>query len=349
MSSESTQQAGTAADPAVDRAAGSTSTNRGRLTAVWMRLGGFLAPLVLIVCLPVYLIDPFGLFAKPSIVSENVRVEIASRVNQLLRSFVSFARQPEPNILLGDSQMALFDVHEIDAVTRQSYGNLAYGGGTLAEAIATFWYAAGTVKLQRVYFGVSFYSFIDNPRNRVAAAKRVVTMPLAYFSNGDVLEATWDDIEIQFLHRVVSYGPAVDRATFWRRQLGELTRRKDSYPASQGTLTQLRAIASYCRKHGIDLVFVIPPEQDDVRRRIGELGMDREYADFKSTVAGLGQTYDCDISNELTRNTDNFRDPFHLTRTAAAQVAESIWSGKHRWCHLRPGGAAGGLAGSIQE
>jgi hypothetical protein len=307
----------------------------GRLWQVWLRLALFLMPALLVVCLPVYLIDPYGLFARSSIVADSVRSENAARVNQALQAIVTFTRSPAPNILLGDSQMAHFKLGDIEAITHRPFSNLSYGGGTLAESISSFWYATRITRLQSVYFGVSFYSFIDSSRNRVSAAERLVDNPLVSFASGDVLEATWDDILGQFLHHAVSYRPTVDAATFWQQQLGELLRRKASYPASTQTLTQLAAIVHYCKTHDIMFAFVIPPQHEDVRRRIAQLGMERQYADFKGTVTALAATYDCDVANEITRDAGNFQDPFHTTPVAADAVARSIWTDHHTWCEAR--------------
>jgi hypothetical protein len=301
---------------------------------VWLRLALFLAPILVVVCLPVYLVDPYGLFARHSIVPNRMRRENATRINQALLAIVEFSKSPTPNILLGDSQMAHFEVKEVEAISHRPFSNLAYGGGTLAESIASFWYAARTVRLESVYFGVSFYSFIDNTRNRVDAAERLVNSPPTSFANGDVLEATLDDILGQFLHHTVNYGPTIEVAAFWQQQLGELTRRRDSFPPSASIFAELVAIEKYCATHGIAFALVIPPQHEDVRRRIVMLGMQKQYADFKSTVSALGRTYDCDVSNEITRDAANFQDPFHMTPAAAAVVAQSIWSGRHIWCEV---------------
>ena len=142
-------------------------------------------------------------------------------------------------------------------------------------------------------------------------------------------------------------GRRSSRATFWQQQLGELSATQAELPGIGGTLAQTAGNrAAIAGNMGSTSVFVIPPEHDDVRRRIGELGMDREYAALQERRwPGSGQTYDCDITNELTRDNGNFRDPFHMTRSAAARVAKSIWSGNTEWCEPRPGG----LRGSYQE
>ena len=304
------------------------------MTAIWIRLLMFFAPVVLVVGLPVYLIDPYGLLSSASIVNERVRHENATRVNHVLLGIVSFTRSPTPNILLGDSQMNHFKAEEIEAVTHRPYSNLSYGGGTLAESVATFWYAVRVVKLERVYFGMSFYSFTDNSRNRVGEAVHVVNYPLAYFTSGDVLEAALDDVSAQFFHRPVSYQPTVDASKFWAQQLGELARRKQTYSASEQTIAQLREIVRYCQTHEIEIYFVIPPEHEDARARIEELGMRSRYVAFKSTLAVLGPTLDCDIAGEFTRDAANFQDPYHMTPAAGSLMTKSIWSGEHKWCEL---------------
>jgi hypothetical protein len=302
------------------------------LWRVWLRLALFVLSLALVVGLPVYLVNPYGLFSRGSIVEEAVRAENAARVNQALLSVVSFTHDPQRNILLGDSQMAHFRVTEIRRITGHPFSNLAYGGGTLAEAITSFWYAARTVQLQRVYFGVSFYTFIDGARNRVEPAEQLLRNPLARFTSGDVLEATWDDILAQYLHHAANYRPSVNATAFWQQQLGELVRRKESYPVSAHTLGELEEIANYCRAHGIAFAFVIPPQHQDVRDRIAQLGMQEEYRAFKATLTAMAPSYDCDIANAATRDVGNFQDPFHTSPAAATLFAQSIWSDHHTWC-----------------
>jgi hypothetical protein len=168
----------------------------------------------------------------------------------------------------------------------------------------------------------------------VGEAVHIVNHPLAYFSSGDVLEAALDDVSAQFFHHAVSYQPTVDPSKFWVQQLAELSRRKQTYSASDQTLAQLRDIVRYCRTHQIEIYFVIPPEHEDVRTRIDDLGMRDGYSAFKSTLAALGPTFDCDIPSEFTRNAANFQDPYHMTPAAGSLMTKSIWSGEHQWCEL---------------
>lgn len=313
-------------------------SSRSDLKEIWIRLSLFFAPVLLIVAIPVYLIDPYGLFSQTPVEADTQRLEAAAGVNQVLLGIVAFSKHPTSNLLLGDSQMNHFKAEVIEAITRRQYTNLSYGGGTLAESIATFWYAARTVRLDSVYFGMSYYSFTDNSQDRVGAAVRIVKDPLVYFFSGDVLEAAWADAAAQFLHHAVSYKPTANASAFWQQQLGELVRRKQTYSASAKTLADLRDIVRYCREHGIEIFFVIPPEHEDVRTRLQQLGMSDQYSAFKAAVAGLGPTYDCDIPNAFTRDAGNFLDPYHTSVAAASTIAKNIWSGRHELCEFRDAG-----------
>jgi hypothetical protein len=308
------------------------------LRAIWIRLCLFFAPALLIIGIPVYLIDPYGLFSQVPVAADRQRLDAAEGVNQVLLGIVSYAKHPTRNILLGDSQMNHFKVEQIEALTDGQYTNLSYGGGTLGEAIATFWYAAGTASLQKVYFGMSYYSFTDNSLDRVGAAVRIVKDPLMYFLSGDVLEAAWADAAARFLHHTVNYKPTANVSIFWQQQLGELVRRKQTYSASEKTVADLREIVRYCRDHGIGIFFVIPPEHEDAHTRLQQLGMNDQYSAFKATVAALGSTYDCDIPNDFTRDASNFLDPFHTTVAAASTIAKNIWADQHELCDFRPAG-----------
>jgi hypothetical protein len=312
-----------------------TGAGRGALRAIWIRLCLFFTPVLFIICIPVYLIDPYALFSHLPVAADSRRLNVAAGVNQVLLGIISFTKHPTPNILLGDSQMNHFKAEQIETITQRPYTNLSFGGGTLAESIAAFWYAARTVSLQSVYFGMSYYSFTDNSLDRVGAAVRIVNDPLVYFLSGDVLEATWSDALAQFFHHTVSYKPSADASVFWRQQLGELNRRMETYSASEKTLSDLREIVRYCRQHGIGIYFVIPPEHEDVRSRLKQLGMFDQYSAFKAGVAALGPTYDCDISNEFTRDAANFLDPYHTTVAAASTIAKNIWSVRHELCEFR--------------
>jgi hypothetical protein len=256
-------------------------------------------------------------------------------MNQVLWKIPAYSRDPAPDILLGDSQMARLPDQTITGLTGQKYSNLAYGGGTLRESIATFWLASQKVRLQRVFLGVSFMSYNTNPRNRVTETEEMVRQPAFYFLKSDVIETTAYDIADAFFHYHTSLSPQVSRDAFWLSQLDYLAKRYKR-KASPGTLKdEMRKIVEYCLAHNISIIFVIPPQHVDAQRRVRELGVEEEYRQFKSDLASIAPVYDCDIESDLTRNKSNYSDPFHLTDNAANRLVADIWSGNPKWCQVR--------------
>jgi hypothetical protein len=230
--------------------------------------------------------------------------------------------------------MAHLPVQVLDAVTGQKYSNLAYGGGTLRESVSTFWFASREVKLEKVFFGISFMQYNPYPRDRVIQAEEIARNPALYFLNSDVLEATAYDIADAVLHKRTNLSPQVSKDVFWVSQLQYLTTRYKRTASPQNLSDDLRKIVEYCRARNISIIFVIPPQHMDAQRRIGDLGVENDYQQFKSDLVSMAPVYDCDINSDLTRDKSNYVDPFHLTESAAARFAEDVGSGKPKWCRM---------------
>jgi hypothetical protein len=308
---------------------------RGRdLRRTWLRLALFLLPIFVFVVPLVYCVDPFGLFAKPSVIPETTRSKYAQQMNQVLWKLPAYGRDPAPNILLGDSQMARLPDQAISAITGQKYSNLAYGGGTLREAVSTFWFASQKVGLRKVFFGVSFMEYNAYPMNRVTQTEEVVNDPALYFLNTDVLEAAEYDIDDAVFQHPVNLLPQESKDAFWSSQLQYLTTRYKRASSPGNLRDELRKIIDYGHSQGISVVFVIPPQHIEAQRRIQELGIEGQYRQFKSDLESMAPVYDCDIDSPLTREKNNYGDPFHLTDSAAKKLVQDIWSENPRWCRL---------------
>jgi hypothetical protein len=98
----------------------------------------------------------------------------------------AYQKDPQPNILLGDSRMAHFDMSLVDEVSGVSWANLAFGGASLEESIDEFYYIYKQYPdIERVVLGVSFYTLNANYRtaNRMATVEEQLANPVAYISN----------------------------------------------------------------------------------------------------------------------------------------------------------------------
>ncbi len=188
-------------------------------------LGSFFSPILVLVVLPVYYVDPFGVFAKPSVIPDPIRSKYAQQVNQVFWKLPAYSRDPAANILLGDSETAQLPVQVLHTVTGQQYSNLAYGGGTLRESVSTFWFASRRVELQKVLFGISFMEYNPYPLDRVIQAEEISRHPALYFLNSDVLETTAYDIADAIFHIPINLLPQVSKDAFWASQLQYLSTR----------------------------------------------------------------------------------------------------------------------------
>lgn len=294
------------------------------LCRIWLRLALFFLPIFVLVVPPVYYVDPFGLFAKRSLIPEPIRSGYAQRVNQVLWKIPAYNRDSTANVVLGDSEMARLPV--------QGYSNLAYGGGTLQESVSTFWFASHKVKLQKVLFGISFMEYSPYPQDRVIQAEEITRHPALYFLNSDVLETTAYDIADAIFHHPTNLSPQVGTDAFWASQLQNLATRYKRRTSPQNLKVELRKIVEYCHTHNISIIFVIPPQHVDAQRRIPDLGVEDGYQEFKRHLVSIAPVYDCDIESDLTRDKSNYLDPFHLTDKAAAGFAEDLRSANPKWC-----------------
>jgi hypothetical protein len=301
------------------------------LRRVWLRLILFLLP-VAFLAPAIYWVDPYGLFGHRSPVPVTTRAAYGQQLNQVLWKIPAYNRDPKPNILLGDSQMARLPEEEVSAVTGQPFANMAYGGGTLRESISTFWFASRRTSLQRVYFGISFADYNGFPLDRVITAEDILSDRGLYFINSDVLEAGVYDIEDAEFHHRTDLMPKVSREAFWQSQLQYLATRYKRFADPGSLRDDLRKIVAYCNAHNIAFTFVITPQHIDAQRRVRELGVEDQYEQFKKDLAGMAPVYDCDIDSSLTRNRDNYSDPFHLSNPGASQLVSDLWSAHPTLC-----------------
>jgi hypothetical protein len=304
------------------------------LRLMWRRFFVFLLPIFGILGPAIYWVDPFALFRHVSPVPMVTREWYGRHTNQTLWKVLAFGRNPAPNVLLGDSQMAQLPEQEVDAVTGKTYANMAYAGGTLRESISTFWFVAGRTNLRQVYFGMSFMAYDSYPRNRVPQAVQILDNHAMYFVNSDVMETGYYDVADRFFRHQTVFAPGISKEAFWKIELQQLEQRYKHSTGPGALRDELRKVLAYCRSHGIAFAFVITPQSVDAQRRVPELGVKDRYLNFKNDLAAIAPVYDCDIETSFTENNRNFSDPFHLEPDAARRFVRDLWSGHPSWCRM---------------
>lgn len=264
--------------------------------------------------LAMVLVDPYNYFNISNLIDSNAKKEISYKLNYCIWKSIEFKRQPNPNILLGDSRVAGINTDEIKKDAHASFYNFAYGGATLPEIIDTFWFADRQVKLKIVYIGIGFNFYNARvSRNRFIEAKDISNNLLYYFTNRNV----WQSFFSLVFKRVAKVDVGIgkvrsDKDVFWHHQLNvSAVNYYKRYLYPKEYYLELKKISDYCKINNIKLVFIVPATHLDLQDIVGKYGLDAAHSRFIYDLIELGDVYDFDYPNDFTRNKNNFSDPFH--------------------------------------
>jgi hypothetical protein len=208
-----------------------------------------------------------------------------------------------------------------------SAANLAYGAGAISEIMDTFWYVTKIHKVKEVYIGLNFNLFNEfNYSGKAAEAIQLLESPERYLFSKYCYKSLYHIIKAKLTGQATEFGkPKVSKEEFWQFQLDStavLFYNKYKYPDNYEN--DLKEISSYCRENGMRLVFFIPPTHTDLQYRVKDFGLEKEEQAFKTFLTSLGNMYDFDYPNEMTKSYDNFQDPFHFNDSISRVVIESI-------------------------
>lgn len=288
----------------------------------------FLLPVFIYAVLSVYL-DPFNYFrAETNERLNKLKLGISFQLNFPLYKLIEYQRSPSRIILLGDSRTGSIGEELFERVRKEKTSNLAYGGGTLVEIIDTFNYITKTHQLDEVYIGINFNLYNEhNNSNRVSEAIEIRKTFVTYLFNTYTAKSLYLILKALILEQDIHIGkPLVGKEEFWRRQID---RAKDffvDYTHPTGFYSQLTEISKYCKQNGIKLTFFIPPTHTDLQGVTDKLNLKKEEQRFKDDLSRLGNVYDFNFPNLLTRNKANFNDPFHFTQDVGVLITEEIIS-----------------------
>lgn len=292
------------------------------------------APFVLIAAL-VALVDPFDYFRASPLIDDTIKLDTARDLQYPLWKLQRYRHAPVSRLILGDSSMASLDEGEIREVSGVQYFNFAYGSGTVAEAIETYWLASSMTHLDAVYIGIGLVNFNGYQHlDRVTEADAISKNPLLYLSNRLVVRAAF---LAAYAALTGSHPELPDehmtRDEVWRVQLDQgLPEFLARYQFPKEAAAGLQRVAEDCKRHGTRFVIVIPPTNLELQRKIYALGRGADFERMKAFVATLGTVYDFDYPNEFTANRDNFGDPFHTLNDH--EVIAEVWGGRLRYARL---------------
>lgn len=277
-------------------------------------------------------VDPFAYFAWHAASPGPAREGVAERLNPPLWKLAGYRHRPAPHLLLGDSRMASLDADSIAARTGERFANLGYGGGSLDEAIKTFWYADRLVPLRSATFGVNLDLYNEaNAKDRVTGTEQILSHPGIYLCDRLVLRATYHLLALSMGGPKPSVGvPPMSPDAFWTYQLDVTARiAYEGYRYPNGYVRRFAEVAEHCRKRNIALRFVIFPEHQDLIGRAARFGLTGGAERMRRDLGTIGETVDL---GELVDRGDRslFTDPYHFNPRVEARIIDQLWGPPRR-------------------
>jgi hypothetical protein len=166
--------------------------------------------------------------------------------------------------------------------------------------------------------------------NRVIEAIELIESPISYLFSKYCFKSLFLIIKSYITKKDLNIGiPKLNKEEFWKYQLESSASnfyRIYSYPHSyEKSLTE---IVRFCKNKNIELVFFIPPTHIDLQQKVKEFKLEAEEKIFKTVLLNLGNTFDFDYPNEITKYYSNFLDPFHFNASISDLIIKEIVANK---------------------
>jgi hypothetical protein len=279
----------------------------------------FLIPFLLMALILIY-IDPYNIIRREKNKDLlRLKEQISYRKNYALYKLQEYYYNPTDVIVLGDSRANHLYAQSFDSISGEQVTNLAYGGGTTQEIVETFWIISRMHKLKKVYIGINFnlYNAL-NVRTRVKTANNLRNSIPSYILSRYCIESSFLMIKALITNDNIDIEkPPYSKEKFWERQLNVSAPsfyKNYKYPSIY--YNDLHKISEHCHINKIELVFFIPPTHIDLQNKIKEYHLEKDNEQFKKDLISLNvPVIDFNFENSMTKNKQNFGDPFHFNST----------------------------------
>ncbi len=278
----------------------------------------YLTPLFIIISF-CFVIDPYNYFNFfPNLVSKAHKVK-AVEENRILPKLIKFNRSPASGLILGDSKINRLDEELVSSMIGVDFINMAYGGGSIDEAITTYWYCSKIKNLDYVFFALNFINYSESEyRDRVPSSLEVIKSPIKYLLSPYVIRSCLQIMKSLLKKNILNHekqdkGTDFQKRSFWEYQLNVSAKKVYSqfkYPKS--LFSRLNKISKDCGLKNTKLIFIIPPTHVDLQDEIKKYNLNNENIKFLNEINSIGKVYNFDLENDITKNRENFSDPFHF-------------------------------------
>ena|GEM_PF-5628537 len=247
-----------------------------------------------------------------------------------LPKMIAYARDPAPNIIIGDSRMNAIRIEEIDKLSGESYRQMSCGGMSVQEVTELFWYCESFGKLEKVYIGASFYNIQTNYKfNRIKKLIPTLKNPVAYVYAFNTLVESFrylgrkKDPDSDSTIKEAEY--VKKDYNVYAKNIYDACAQKEGYSVYQDSLDRLVEIAEYCKDNNIELVFVLPPYHHTIYDKvIKELDLEEEILRYQKALAACAEVRNMEYFDEFSKRDENFGDGFHLSNEALTRFTKAI-------------------------
>jgi hypothetical protein len=287
------------------------------------------------------IIDPFNYFFESNFIENKTKSISAARSNKVMPrgtlfwKMNAFDRNPDSNVIIGDSRGVHIDTAMVRDITGEKYFNFAVPGANMETNISLFWHATKTIKLKSVYWQLGFSNFSENEHspNLVEMISPFRENVIKYFFKSWF----WADAFYTFYYYLLpgkkaELTPADETRISLRdknwpeiiKRQGEWKFKNYSYP--DNIFDDMEAISEYCETNGIDLNFIIFPSHPAYFQLIDTFQLTDERNQFKEEIYSLGKTYDFGFENKFTMDSTLFFDLYHVKQSVTDSITVDIFT-----------------------
>jgi len=298
----------------------------------------FSLPFILIIIVEL-IIDPYNYFSEGKNEKlSRLKNEISQKDNPYLFKLIAFDRSPCSTIILGDSRIMELTPSLFENYSKEKVANIAIGGGTIQDAIEIFKYVTTRHTIKKVLWGVSIETYSGTLlRNRAKPSLEIKNSFVRYLSNRYTFSSTYLICRSLILkERIDLYRPPFAKQEFWKNQLIFESRYLSNYSYPTNYYNELREISKYCKEKKIKLAFIISPTHIELQDKVKEFKLEKEYSRFKQDIESLGDVYDFNYPNILTKNKNNFNDPYHHTDSVSRIIVKEIATNEFIYAKFTP-------------
>jgi len=286
----------------------------------------FVLPFLILITIEV-IIDPFNYFSEEKDKKlQGKKEDISLKTNPYLYKLIKYDRDPCSIIILGDSRMDLLLTSKFETYSKEKVSNLSIGGGTVQDAIEILRYVSEKHDIKKIYWGMSIESYSGTRlRNRATPSIEIKNSLLLYLLNRYTFSATMLICRTMIFNEQIDLSkPPVSKEVFWQDQLDLCSRYLGNYSYPENYFHDLKKISADCLAKNIKLVFVLPPTQLDLQKKIHEFKLDEEDKRLRVDLESFGDVYDFNYPNAITTDKSNYNDPFHFKGSISNIIIQEI-------------------------